>query len=261
MPEILEVESYRRQAEATVGRRVVGVDAPDPWYLKNGLTAAALADAVVGRTIVAVRRIGKLLLLDTNRAGPTIGIRFGMTGRLVVDGALSIERLEYGSRRLEPAWERLQLRFARQRTLAVDDPRRLGGVELDPDEDALGPDALTLTRAQLAAALAGARGPIKARLMDQRRIAGLGNLLTDDVLWRAGIDPARDAADLDLAEQAALHRAIRRSVRVLGERGGSHTGDLQPARMRGSSCPRCGRPLLRRTIGGRTTFSCPYCQL
>jgi formamidopyrimidine-DNA glycosylase len=260
VPEILEVESYRRQAERTVGRRVVGVDAPDPWYLKNGLTAAALADAVVGRTIIGARRIGKLLLLDTNRNGPTIGIRFGMTGRLIVDGSSSIERLEYGSARLEPAWQRFQLRFVRRGTLSVDDPRRLGGIELDPDERVLGPDALSLTRKELAAALAGARGPIKARLMDQGRIAGLGNLLTDDVLWRAGIDPARDAADLDTAEYAALHRAVRRSLRVLGERGGSHTGDLQPARTRGSSCPRCGRPLLRRTIGGRTTFSCPYCQ-
>jgi len=261
VPEILEVESYRRQAEMTVGRRVIGVDAPDPWYLKNGLTVEALTDAITGRTIIAARRIGKLLLLDTNRNGPTIGIRFGMTGRLIVDGSLSIERLEYGSARLEPAWQRFQLRFVRRGTLAVIDTRRLGGIELDPDERALGPDALSLTRKELAAALASARGPIKARLMDQGRMAGLGNLLVDDVLWRAGIDPARDAADLDPAEHAALHRAVRRSLRVLGERGGSHTGDLQPARIRGSSCPRCGRPLLRRTIGGRTSFSCPYCQL
>ena len=260
MPEILEVESYRRHAEATVGRRIVDVDAPDSWYLKNGLTAAALHDAVVGRAIVAARRIGKLLLVDTNRKGPTVGIRFGMTGRLIVDGRAAIDRLEYGSARIEPAWQRLQLRFARGRTLIVDDARRLGGVELDPDEGALGPDALSLTKAALMAALAGAQGPIKARLMDQHRIAGLGNLLTDEALWRAGIDPARDAAELGTAEYATLHRAIQRTLRVLGDRGGSHTGDLQPARTRGSVCPRCGGPLLRRTVGGRTTFSCPDCQ-
>jgi formamidopyrimidine-DNA glycosylase len=260
LPEILEVASYRRHAEVTVGRRIVGVDAPDPWYLKNGLTAAALHDAVVGRVVVAARRIGKLLLLDTNRNGPTIGIRFGMTGRLIVDGHAAIDRLEYGSARFEPVWQRLQLRFTNRRTLTVDDARRLGGVELDPDEGALGADALSLTRATLTAALAGARGPIKARLMDQSRIAGLGNLLTDEALWRAGIDPARDAGELDATEYAALHRAIRRTLRVLGDRGGSHTGDLHPARTRGSTCPRCGSPLLRRTVGGRTTFSCPDCQ-
>ena len=260
MPEILEVELYRRHAETALGRRVVTVDAPDSWYLKKGLTAASLHEAVVGRSVVAARRIGKLLLLDTDRDGPTIGIRFGMTGRLVIDGSLSIDRLEYGSARLAPEWQRLQLRFARGRMLAVDDPRRLGGIELDPDETALGPDALSITKAALTAALAGGRGPIKARLMDQQRIAGLGNLLTDEALWRAGIDPERDAGGLDPAEQASLHRAIRRTLRILGGRGGSHTGDLHPARTRGSSCPRCGGPLLRRTIGGRTTFSCAFCQ-
>lgn len=260
MPEILEVESYRRHAEAVLGLPVVGIDAPDPWYLKGGLTSAVLRDAVAGRTVVTARRIGKLLLLDTDGDGPTIGIRFGMTGRLVVDGRAAIDRLEYGSARLEASWQRVQFRFAGDRAMTVDDPRRLGGVELDPDETALGADALALTKGKFVAAMAGARGPIKARLMDQGRIAGLGNLLTDEALWRARIDPARDAGGLDAGEYAALHRAIRQTLRVLGERGGSHTGDLQPARVRGTSCPRCGGPLERRTIGGRTTFSCPRCQ-
>ena len=260
MPEILEVESYRRHAEAVLGRPVVGVDAPDAWYLKGGLTEAALRDAVVGRSIVAARRVGKLLVLDTDGDGPSVGLRFGMTGRLLVDGRPAIDRLEYGSSRLEPSWQRVQLRFADDRALTIVDPRRLGGVELDPDEAAMGPDALTLTKAKFLAAMAGAHGPIKARLMDQGRIAGLGNLLTDEALWRARIDPARDASELAVEDYAALHRAIRRTLRVLGERGGSHTGDLQPARARGTSCPRCGGPLQRRTIGGRTTFSCPRCQ-
>lgn len=260
MPEILEVESYRRHAAAVVGRRVASVAAPDPWYLKRGLTEGVLRDAVAGRSIVAARRIGKLLLLDTSRNGPTLGIRFGMTGRLVVDGLAAIDRLQYGSPRLEPALLRLQVVFSGRRSLTVDDPRRLGGVELDPDESALGPDALSLTKAELVSALADARGPLKARLMDQGRIAGLGNLLTDEALWRAGLDPVRDASELDGAEYAALHRAIRRTLRVLGERGGSHTGDLHPARARGTDCPRCGRPLLRRTVGGRTTYSCAHCQ-
>ena len=241
MPEILEVESYRRHAESVLGRPVVDVAAPDPWYLKGGLTAASLRDAVIGRSIIAARRVGKLLLLDTDGDGPSIGLRFGMTGRLLVDGRPAIDRLEYGSSRLEPTWQRVQLRFADDRALTIDDPRRLGGVELDPDEGALGPDALSLTKAKFTAAMAGAQGPLKARLMDQGRIAGLGNLLTDEALWRARIDPARDARELDAEEYATLLRAIRRTLRVLGERGGSHTGDLQPARARGTSCPRCQR--------------------
>ena len=71
------------------------------------------------------------------------------------------------------------------------DPRRLGGVILDPDEDRLGPDALTMTPAPLREALDGSPAPLKARLMDQHRVAGLGNLLTDEILWRARLDPAR----------------------------------------------------------------------
>jgi formamidopyrimidine-DNA glycosylase len=260
VPEILEVESYRRHAEGILGQPVVGVDAHDSWYLKRGLTAAALHDAVVGRSFVSARRVGKLLLLDTDGDGPTVGIRFGMTGRLLVDGRAAIDRLEYGSSRLDASWQRVQFRFASERSMSVIDPRRLGGVELDPDEGTLGPDALSLTKGKFMAAMAGAHGPIKARLMDQGRIAGLGNLLTDEALWRARIDPARDAAELDVGEYAALLRAIRQTVRLLGERGGSHLGDLQPARSRGTSCPRCGGPLERRTIGGRTTFSCPRCQ-
>ena len=260
MPEILEVESYRRHAESVLGRPVVDVAAPDPWYLKGGLTAASLRDAVIGRSIIAARRVGKLLLLDTDGDGPSIGLRFGMTGRLLVDGRPAIDRLEYGSSRLEPTWQRVQLRFADDRALTIDDPRRLGGVELDPDEGALGPDALSLTKAKFMTAMAGAQGPIKARLMDQGRIAGLGNLLTDEALWRAGIDPARPASSLDPNDVTALHRAVRTTLRTLGRRGGSHTGDHMPARFPGGLCPRDGTPFERRTVGGRTTYSCPIHQ-
>jgi formamidopyrimidine-DNA glycosylase len=101
---------------------------------------------------------------------------------------------------------------------------------------------------------------VKAVLMDQSRIAGLGNLLCDEALWRAAIDPGRAAATLDADEVRCLHRAIRDTLRVLGRRGGSHTGDLTSARGPGLPCPRDGATLVRRTIGGRTTFSCPLHQ-
>jgi formamidopyrimidine-DNA glycosylase len=99
--------------------------------------------------------------------------------------------------------------------------------------------------------------PLKARLMDQTRVAGIGNLLVDEMLWRAGLDPARPAASLQPNEVRRLHRHLRRTVENLIERGGSHTGDLQVARERGGVCPKDGAPLLRRTVGGRTTYSCP----
>lgn len=261
MPEMLEIEIYRRAAATTIGRRILAVDAIDPWFVKGGADADAMRRALVGRRFVADRRIGKLLLLDTDDDGPTLGIRFGMTGVLDVDGVDALEGLVYGSARRAPEWDRFVVHFDGGGAMRVRDPRRLGGVELDPAETRLGPDAGEIDRRTLTALLAGSAAPLKARLMDQARLAGLGNLLTDDALWRARLDPARAAGSLDGAEIAALHRSIRATVRILGRRGGSHTGDLMVERRRGGRCPRCGVELERRTIGGRTTFSCPAEQL
>jgi formamidopyrimidine-DNA glycosylase len=96
--------------------------------------------------------------------------------------------------------------------------------------------------------------------MDQRRVAGLGNLLADETLWRAGLDPARPAGSLSTGERRRLHRQIRSTVAQLEARGGSHMGDLQLARVRGGQCPKDGAELARRTVGGRTTYSCPVHQ-
>src|SRR5690606_13696690 len=127
----------------------------------------------------------------------------------------------------------------------------------DPDEHRLGADALTLTASQLALALGRSTAPVKARLTDQTRFAGLDNLLTDEALLRAGFDPARAAGTLVEGEIEALAAAVAETVAVLDGRGGSHTGDLQAARRRGGSCPRDGALLDRRVVAGRTTYSCP----
>jgi formamidopyrimidine-DNA glycosylase len=252
---MIEIELYRRLADRTVGRRIVDVDAPDPWYLKAGLDAPTVRGALADHVVVGTRRIGKLLLFDTD--GPTLGLRFGMTGRLVVDGVDAIDELEYGSKRDLAEWDRFVLRFDGGGWLRMNDPRRLGGVLLDPTEADLGPDALTVTLKQLRGLLAGSEAPLKARLLDQGRIAGLGNLLVDETLWRAGIDPARRARTLDDGEVRRLHRTIKATVGALLEAGGSHLGRLQASRLRGGLCPKDGTPLERRTIGGRTTYSCP----
>ena len=251
MPELIEVEIYRRLAERVVGRRIAAVAADDLWFLKRDARPAVL----VGEQVVAARRRGKLLLLDTT--GPTLGLRFGMTGRLVVDGAAGLDDLEYSSNRDEPAWDRFAMGFDGGGALAVRDPRRLGGVEIDPDEGRLGVDAPSITAPQLATALRASAAPVKARLMDQARIAGLGNLLTDEILWRAAIDPTRPARSLGAAEVRRLHRHLRATLEDLLAQGGSHLGRLQAARVRGGTCPKDGAPLLRRTVGGRTTYSCP----
>ena len=255
MPEIIEVEAYRRAISATGGRTVAQVHAPDEWFAKGGTTTEALRLELTGARIEKARRIGKLVIVDTD--GPRLGLRFGMTGKIVVDGAMPIDHLLYDSPRHEPAWDRLGLDFEGGGSMVLRDPRRLGGVQLDPDESRLGPDALSLTLGQLRRALAGSTVALKARLLDQRRVAGLGNLLADEALWRARMSPVREARSLNSAETTRLHRAIRTTLSVLGQRGGSHTGDLQPARVRSGCCPRDGAQLRREQVGGRTTYWCP----
>src|SRR5437867_5183463 len=158
MPELPEVEVYRRLAERALGREIASVDAPDAWYLKRGLDAATVNAALVGRSFTAARRTGKLLLLDTGD-GPVLGLRFGMSGRLLVDGTAAVDNLVYASNRELEKWDRFAVRFADGGDLRVRDPRRLGGVELDPDEARLGPDARSITPARLGAALAGSKAP------------------------------------------------------------------------------------------------------
>jgi formamidopyrimidine-DNA glycosylase len=257
VPELIEVEAYRRLAETALGRRVDGVLAPDAWYLKGGTTAAVLAGALVGSRFVAARRRGKLLLLDADPGRIVVGLRFGMSGRLVVDGVAGVDRLRYAGAGLEDRYTRFAVNFAGGGSLAVSDPRRLGGVELDPDEDRLGPDAAGLDLAGLRRVLAGAAAPLKARLLDQARVAGVGNLLADEVLWRAGLSPGRPAGGLSPAEVRRLHRHLAQVLVDLSERGGSHTGDLMGERRPGGRCPRDGAELRRDQVGGRTTWWCP----
>lgn len=254
VPELLEVESYRRHATSTVGRRIVGVDLPDPEYWRGDVPPEVL----IGGRVRAVRRIGKLMLLDTDQV--TLGLRFGMTGRLLVDGSSSIDQLEYASRRDLPEWVRVAIHFDGGGAMAISDPRRLGWVEIDPDENRLGPDAATLGLAGLRRILAESNAALKARLMDQQRLAGLGNLLTDEILWRAGLDPRRPAKSLTDPEVRRLHRHLRRVIDELGTRGGSQMGDLQTFRVLGARCPRDGESLRRDTIGGRSTWWCPVHQ-
>jgi formamidopyrimidine-DNA glycosylase len=261
LPEGIEVEQARRLIEErALGREIARIEAPDAWYLKRGVTPAALHAALPGHRFAAARRQGKQLLLDTDRDGPTLGLHLGMSGRVLIDDEAAGDPLIYGSNLENPVWHRFTVRFADGGALALRDPRRLGGVELDPDETRLGPDAFAITQAELDHVVTRSRAPVKAVLMDQSRVAGLGNLLVDEVLWRAGIDPARPARDLDRNERRRLHRAITRTVRMTLERGGSHMGDHMPQRMPGGVCPKDGTPLERRTVGGRTTFSCPQHQ-
>jgi formamidopyrimidine-DNA glycosylase len=257
VPELVEVELYRSAAEAAVGRTICEVVAPDAWFLKRGTTAAVLADALVGEVVVGVRRRGKLLLVDIGRT--TLGMHFGMTGRIVVDGSAPIDRLLYSTHRSDPAFDRFGLRW-HGGGLTMSDPRRLGGVELAPDEERLGPDALAISPIDLASVLGRTGRPLKAVLLDQQRVAGIGNLICDETLWRAGLSPMRPASSLNNDEVGQLSRRIKTTIVMLTKRGGSHTGDLQDHRFRGGRCPSDGAELRRDEVGGRTTYWCPQHQ-
>lgn len=256
MPEGVEVELYRQLAERVVGRVIERVDAPDAWYLKGGLVADEVVAALERQSVTGARRRGKLLLLDTD-GDHVLGLRFGMTGRLLVDDEAGIDKLEYSSDRAEPSWDRFGLRFSGGGSLVVRDPRRLGGVELDPLEASLGPDAFTVTPQELRRRVLVGNVAVKGRLLDQSRIAGVGNLIADETLWRAGIAPTRAAGSLDEREGQRLLQSLREVLTNFLADGGSHTGRLHQARVRGGTCPGCGRPLDRQQVGGRTTYSCP----
>jgi formamidopyrimidine-DNA glycosylase len=261
VPELPEVEAYRRLAEEALDRPIASVRLLDLRYLRGGTTPRQIRRVLKGASFSAARRIGKLLVLELEgtaaATGQSLGVRFGMTGSLFVDGHSAIDELIYSSKARGAQWDRFGVRFADGGDLVVHDPRVFGGVTLDPDETALGPDALALTPAELRHALAGSAAPLKARLLDQARIAGIGNLLADEILWRASLAPNRRAGSLTPAETRRLHHHIRTTLTELSARGGSHMGDLMLARQKGGRCPRDGSALMISTVGGRTTYWCP----
>jgi len=248
VPELPEAERARAVIQdRALGRRIAAVDDADVWVCRPH-APGEIAAALTGATLTDAHRRGKMLWVDTDR-GPVLGLHLGMSGVIDVDA--------------EPAagsWDRFALEFDDGGRLALRDKRRLGRVILDPDLARLGPDAADATRAEFRRRVGRGSAPVKARLMDQSVIAGVGNLLADEILWRARISPLRPAGDLDPDELDGLRRSVRAAVRDSIRRGGSHTGELNPHRVRGGICPRCGTPLVRSTVGGRTTFWCPSCQ-
>jgi formamidopyrimidine-DNA glycosylase len=260
VPELIEVERYGEAAAAVIGRRISRVVVEDPRVVSG---PEASLDELCGHRVAGVRRRGKLLLIDTSaeaERGPVLGLRFGMTGSLVVDGSPAIERLRYSSNASAERAVRLRVGFDGGGELALHDPRRFGRAQIDPDETALGPEARGIGVGQLRSVLAVRHAPgppLKARLMDQSRLAGLGNLLVDEILWRAGLSPLRPCDELTADEVRRLARSVRGTVEVLIGRGGSHTGDLMEERRPDGRCPRDGAPLRRAQVGGRTTYWCP----
>jgi formamidopyrimidine-DNA glycosylase len=257
VPELPDVEGFRRELARTLpGRRVKEVDVRDAGVLRNA-TARALADALTGHRFDEPLRHGKWLILPTD--GPTLLVHSGMTGHPYY---ANDDQAEHGFERLVIALDRGQLRYA--------DLRKLRGVWLAADDDEVagvmgnrGPDALGIDRRSFAKALDGRRGALKPTLMDQSVIAGLGNLLVDEICWRARLRPSRPVKKLDDDNVRRLHAAMKQVLRTAVRHGRVPGLPRWLTRVRDDpdpSCPRCGSRLARSRIGGRTSLWCPRCQ-
>ena len=253
---MLEVESYRQLANRLVGATITK-GWSDAYAAKKLLSSAQWARTVRGLTITGTDRRGKLMLIETN--GVRLGMRFGMTGVLLIDSEAGIDGLFYGPHSFRADWIRAGLELGDGRRLLLHDPRRLARVEIDPNLSELGPDALSLTRDEFLRVVTISRGEgpaIKARLLDQSVVAGVGNLLGDEILFRAGIDPRTPTGRLSADQRFALFTSFTQTMRTLKRRGGSHLGDHMAGRFPGGLCPRDAAPMLVNVIGGRTTYWC-----
>jgi formamidopyrimidine-DNA glycosylase len=247
VPELPEAERARQQIERALGREIVAVDDRDT-YVCRPHPPGEIAAALTGRRLTRAHRRGKFLWVETDD-GPDLGLHLGMAGRIAVDE----EEAPRG-------WDRFALEFADGGRMALRDKRRLGRAVIDPDFSHVGPDAAEVSRDVFRDRVGRGTTALKARLLDQGVIAGVGNLLADETLWRARLSPLRVAGELSVEELDLLRRELRAAVRDAIRNGGVHTGRFMPARERGGVCPRDGTPLERATVGGRTTYWCPSCQ-
>ena len=247
MPELPEAERARQTLESALERRIVAVDDRDT-YVCRPHAPGEIAAALTGHRFHSAHRRGKFMWLETED-GPALGLHLGMAGRIVVDP-------DDRSR-----WDRFAVEFEDGGRLALRDKRRLGRAVLNPDYSHVGPDAALVGRDEFRFRIGTGRAPIKARLLDQGAISGIGNLLADQVLWQARIAPRRIVSDLSTEELDRLRREVRSAIRSAIRLGGAHTGRFIAARNAEGVCPRDGHALERARVGGRTTYWCPSCQL
>lgn len=273
MPELPEVETIRRALDLNLTGRVVRNVEGEPVRLRRPLEVERLRTGLLGARFGRPRRRGKFLLLDAERGG-TLLVHLGMSGRLLLARDRSVPVAPH---------THLAMELDDSRELRLVDPRRFGLAQwLDPGEEvghpslaALGvepldPDLPTL----LPSLLAGRRAPVKALLLDQHLLAGVGNIYAAEALWRAGIRPAAPAGRIAEARLRRLAVALQRVLEDAIDAGGTTLrdyatpdGELGMFGVRlgvygrdGAPCPACSTPLRRSLIAGRSTVWCPRCQ-
>ena len=270
MPELPEVETIVRELRPhLVGRRIRRADVLNPTICTFG------ANELRGAVVESIERRGKyiLLYLTRRRSCPVLVFHLGMTGQLLLKSAQHpVDRHTHVVLRFAGLSEEVRFR----------DVRRFGEARLYPSPldlqlgllDRLGPEAHVVTSKQLARVAWTSSRPLKPLLMDQRKVAGLGNIYTDEVLWRARLHPLRPSDSLSADELRELARSIRSVLReAIRDRGSSVddylTPDGSPGRYQdrhaaygrqGRPCPRCGTAIRRIRLQGRGTHFCPHCQ-
>ena len=272
MPELPEVETVRRSiAPVLEGARLEQVEIRDPRLVRP-FDPLIVANALVGERVGEVGRRGKYLIVGFE-SGRSLLIHLRMTGSLrhARSGALA-----------DDPYTRAVLRLDNGSDVGYRDVRRFGTWELfEQDELApylaarLGPEPLgPFSASRLGKRLQGRRAPLKSALLDQRTVAGLGNIYVDEALWQSRLHPLRVAGSLDVPELGRLNRAVRNVLRKAIERQGSTLRDyalpdgaygtmqeeFRAYGRGGEPCDRCGRPLTRIVVGGRTTTFYPHCQ-
>lgn len=271
MPELPEVETIRRQiAPAIEGRVLERIEVSDPRWCEP-LAPVELADALEGRSVEQVARRGKYLIVElTDEVHLLMHLR--MTGTLLVDPPEP------------PKYERVLLRFSGDRTIHFCDPRRFGTGQLALGRPALDdffsarlgiePLGDELTGSRLRALATGRRAPIKAFLLDQRRIAGVGNIYADEALFRAGIHPLRPTGSLSATQYERLSQSVREALTAGLNAGGATIDDFRHPDgvsgafqneflvhlRKGEPCFVCGRTIVKFVAAGRGTYACEHCQ-
>jgi formamidopyrimidine-DNA glycosylase len=247
MPELPEAERARGALETVVGRRIARVK-DDDTYVCRPHAPGEIGDGLVGHELASAHRRGKFLWLET-ADGPVLGLHLGMAGRIVVDDNDDVS-----------PYDRFAVQFDDGTRFALRDQRRLSRAVLNPDFSHVGPDAADVGRDEFRRIIGAGHMAIKGRLLNQQAIAGVGNLLADEVLWQAEISPQRLTSELSDDELDRLRRELRAAVRYALRHGGVHAGRFVEIRGREGRCPRDGHALERGVVGGRTTYWCPACQ-
>jgi len=259
MPELPDVETFKQYFDATsLHQRIDNVDVRDAYILK-GVSARELARELKERRFKSTRRHGKHLFV---RADGDLWLRlhFGMTG--------SLHYLKHDEQ--APRHTRVLFVFASTHCLAFEDQRKFGEIGLIEDVNeflkkrALGPDALDITLSQFREILGKHRGAVKTILLNQKLVAGIGNIYADEILFRARIHPATQISSLSGKTVTKLFRAthyiLKRAIEAKADMDRMPKSWLLSHRGNGGKCPGCGRKLRSATIGGRTAWFCADCQ-